>query len=163
MALRTILEPASVCTERQRMVFDTLSFLKPFDLVDAAKIRVGGAGDGSYVIVDDTSSRLPVMSFGVGPSVDFEIGMAERGHDVLLFDHTIDALPGVHSRFTWFKEGVAGVSAAEQRLFTLAEHMNKLPRECGGSVLKLDVEGEEWNVFEGVTPETLLRFHQIVF
>ena len=163
MALRTILEPASVGTERQRMVFDTLSFLKPFDLVDAAKIRVGAAGDGSYVIADDSRSRRPVMSFGVGPSVSFEMGMAERGHDVLLFDHTIDALPGVHPRFTWFKEGIAGVSAAEQRLFSLAEHINKLPPDCRASVLKLDVEGEEWNVFERATPEILLRFDQIVF
>jgi hypothetical protein len=33
------------------------------------------------------------------------MGIAERGHDVLLFDHTIDALPGNHPRFTGFARG----------------------------------------------------------
>jgi hypothetical protein len=55
------------------------------------------------------------------------MGIAQRGHDVLLFDRTSDALPGKHPRFTWFCEGVAAVSEPERSLLSLAAHMDKLP------------------------------------
>src|SRR4051812_17652033 len=113
MALRTITEPASVGIARQRMVFETLSLLIPYDLPDERKVRIGEAGDGSYVIVDRQRPSQPVMSFGVGPSINFEIGMAERGHDVLMFDHTVEAAPATHPRATWFCEGIAAVSAPD--------------------------------------------------
>jgi hypothetical protein len=31
-------------------------------------------------IVDRLHKSRPVMGFGVGPSINFEIGIAERGH-----------------------------------------------------------------------------------
>jgi hypothetical protein len=80
MAIRRVTEPAEVGVQRQRMVFEALSFLTPYDLPDERKVRIGAPGDGSYVIVDRLHKSPPVMSFGVGPSINFEIGMAERGH-----------------------------------------------------------------------------------
>src|SRR5205807_254164 len=100
MALRPVVEPIWVALARQQMVFDALSLLIPFDLPQERKVRVGGSGDGSYVLVDRLRPAQPVMSFGIGPSVDFEMEMAERGHNVLMFDHTIDSLPATHPRFT---------------------------------------------------------------
>lgn len=129
MALRPVYEPASVGIERQRMVFDALSLLVPFDLPVERKVRMGKPGDGSYVIVDRLRTSQPVMSFGIGPSVHFEMGMAERGHDVVMFDHTIDKLPATHPRFAWFREGVASASDPGRRLFTLAEH-HYCPVKC---------------------------------
>jgi len=161
MAVRRVYEPASVGTRRQRMVFDTLSLLVPFDLLVERKVRIGKPGDGSYVIVDCLRTSQPVMSFGVGPSVNFEMGMAERGHDVLMFDHTIDKLPATHPRFTWFCEGVASTSSPEKRLFTLAEHMNKLSSGCAPPILKLDTEGDEWKVLDQAPADLLMRFDQI--
>ena len=161
MAVRFVCEPASVGIERQRMVFDALSLLVPFDLLGERKVRIGKPGEGSYVIVDCLRPSQPVMSFGIGPSVSFEMGMAERGHDVLMFDHTIDKLPATHPRFTWFCEGVASASAPGKRLFTLAEHMNKLAPDCEPPILKLDIEGDEWKVLEQASADLLMRFDQI--
>jgi hypothetical protein len=162
MALRQVLEPASVGVQRQKMIIEVLSLLTPFDLVAVRKVRIGSPGDGSYVLVDRLRSSQPVMSFGVGPSVNFEMGMAERGHDVLMFDHTIDKIPAHHDRFAWFREGIAGVSAPERRLYTLAEHMNKLGEPHERPVLKLDIEGDEWDVLDRLPPSLLTRFDQIV-
>jgi hypothetical protein len=139
-----------------------LSLLTPFDLPGQCKVRVGEPGDGGYVLVDRLRPNQPVMSFGVGPSTSFEMGMAERGHDVLMFDHTIDGLPGRHPRFTWFREGVAAVSDPEHALFTLAAHLDKLPPGCVASVLKMDVEGAEWAVLGAEPRGSLTRFEQIV-
>jgi len=161
MAIRRVIEPASVGTRRQRMVFDALSFLIPYDLPGERKVRIGEPGDGSYVIVDRLHKSQPVMSFGVGPSINFEIGMAERGHEVFMFDHTIAKPPAAHPRAIWFCEGVASVSNPPLRLFTLAEHMNKLPTGCEPPILKMDIEGDEWSVLGSVSPDLLLRFDQI--
>jgi hypothetical protein len=68
---------------------------------------------------------------------------SDCGHDVLMFDHTVDKLPEVHERFTWFREGIASYSAPERKLFTLADHVGKLPLGCDDATLKIDVEGAE--------------------
>lgn len=163
MPFRTVTEPAEIGVQRQRMVFETLSLLTPYDLPYERKVRIGEPGDGSYVIVDRLHKSQPVMSFGVGPSINFEIGMAERGHDVLMFDHTIAAPPAAHPRAIWYSEGVASVSDASLKLFTLAEHMNKLPPDCEPPILKMDIEGDEWSVLGSASPDLLTRFDQIVF
>jgi hypothetical protein len=162
MVFRPVTEPLEAGIARQRGVFEALSLLTPYDLPAERKIRIGGAGDGGYVLVDRLRPGQPVMSFGVGPSVAFDRDMAERGHDVLLFDHTIEALPGEHARFTWYAEGVAGAGDPTQRLFTLAEHMGKLPHGSEAPILKLDVEGAEWEVLTETPVGLLRRFEQIV-
>jgi hypothetical protein len=163
MAVRTVIEPASVGINRQKMVFETLQLLIPFDLPRERKVRIGQSGDGSYVLVDRLNQNQPVMSFGVGPSVQFEAHLASLGHEVLLFDHTVEKLPEVHQRFRWFREGVEGRSVPQQNLFTLEEHLTKLPKDHNIAVLKMDVEGSEWNVFSETSAEVLRRFEQITF
>jgi hypothetical protein len=163
MAVRRVIEPAEVGVQRQRMVFETLSLLTPYDLPHERKVRIGEPGDGSYVIVDRLDPSQPVMSFGVGPSINFEIGMAERGHDVLMFDHTITELPAAHPRAVWFREGIASASNAPLKLFTLAEHIKKLPPGRAAPILKMDIEGDEWSVLGGASPDLLARFDQITF
>jgi hypothetical protein len=144
-----------------RIVFEALKLLMPHDVVGVGKKRFGGAWDGGYVLLDQIDPAQAVMSFGVGPSVAFDLDMAERGHDVLLFDHTIDALPEENPRFSWYREGIAGVSDPSEQLFTLAEHMQKLPEGARNPILKLDVEGAEWEALTAAGPDLLARFAQI--
>ena len=160
MTLRAVEEPVVVGLKRRRLVFDALSLLVPFDLPRERKVRIGEPGDGSYVMVDRLRASQPVMSFGVGPSVEFEMEMAERGHSVFMFDHTIDSLPATHPRFAWFREGITGGPRPEKGLFTLAEHMDKLPSDSQ-PILKLDVEGAEWAVLDEAPTGSLARFEQI--
>ena len=162
MAFRPVTEPLEAGIARQRAVCDALSLLTPHDLPAERKVRIGGAGDGGYVLVDRLRPAQPVMSFGVGPSVAFDRDLAERGHPVLLFDHTIEALPGEHADFTWYREGVAGAADRATRLFTLADHMAKLPHGPDAPILKLDVEGAEWDVLARTPIALLRRFEQIV-
>src|SRR6266478_3163437 len=115
MTLRAVEEPVVVGLKRRGLVFDALSLLVPFDLPRERKVRIGEPGDGSYVMVDRLRASQPVMSFGVGPSVEFEMEMAERGHSVFMFDHTIDSLPATHPRFAWFREGITGGPRPETR------------------------------------------------
>jgi Methyltransferase FkbM domain len=145
----------------QRIVFDALRLLIPRDVPGVGKIRLGGVGDGGYVLLDRLDPAQTVMSFGVGPTVTFDADMAERGHSVLLFDHTVDALPQEHPRFRWFRQGIAGVTDPAADLFTLAEHMDKLAPGAVDPILKIDVEGAEWEAFGEAPAHLLRRFAQI--
>jgi hypothetical protein len=162
MADRPMTEPLESGIARQRGVFEALSLLTPYDLPAERKIRIGGPGDGGYVMVDRLRPAQAVMSFGVGPSVAFDQDLASRGHAVLLFDHTIAALPAEHAGFTWYAEGVAGAADPARRLYTLADHMAKLPHGGEAPILKMDVEGAEWEVLTETSMGLLRRFEQIV-
>ncbi|MCB8883257.1 FkbM family methyltransferase [Acidisoma cellulosilytica] len=162
MTFRPVTEPLDVGIARQRGVFEALALLTPHDLPQEKKIRIGGAGDGGYVLVDRLRPGQPVMSFGIGPSVSFDLDLAQRGHPVLLFDHTIARLPEEHAGFIWFAEGVAGAADPAQKLHTLADHMAKLPPGADAPILKMDIEGAEWDVLTETSILLMRRFEQIV-
>jgi hypothetical protein len=161
MPQRMITEPLEEGIARQRRVFETLRLLTPYDLPRERKRRFGKPGDGSYVLVDRCRPSQPILSFGIGPSVNFELDLADRGHRVLLFDHTVDAMPSGHPGFTWYREGIADPASPDRPLFTLETHMAKLPSAGDAPILKLDVEGYEWQVLDGIAPDLLRRFEQI--
>ncbi len=141
-------------------VVEALRLLAPSDVAGVPKIRIGGPHDGGYVMLDCLRARAPVMSFGIGPSMTFDLDMAGRGHPVLMFDHTIERLPDSDDGCTWFREGIGHVPGGA--LPTLAEHMAKLPDGAKDPLLKLDVEGAEWDVLSHADPAVLARFSQIV-
>jgi hypothetical protein len=144
-----------------RIVYEALRLLVPYDVVGVAKRRIGGVGDGGYVLLDALNPEQVVMSFGIGPSVTFDFALAEEGHFILMFDHTIDELPGAHPHFTWFRNGVSAVSGADEALFSLQDHMTKLPGDAVDPLLKMDVEGAEWDTLAATPRACLARFAQI--
>ena len=144
-----------------RPIVTTLRHLTPSDVPGCPKIRIGGPGDGGYVLLDRLDPHQVVMSFGVGPTVTFDAELAARGHQILLFDHTVDALPQQHPNFRWFRQGICGRSDRAENLATLAEHMAHLPPDAVGPILKIDVEGAEWTAIGEADPADLRRFAQI--
>lgn len=144
-----------------RIVYEALRLLIPSDAVGVAKRRIGGIGDGGYVLLDALSPEQVVMSFGIGTSVTFDFELAEEGHLILMFDHTIDALPGEHPHFTWFRNGVSAVSEPDEALFSLQDHMARLPHDSMNPILKMDVEGAEWDTLATTPRACLVRFAQI--
>ena len=144
-----------------RIVYEALRLLLPSDVVGVGKRRIGGVGDGGYVLLDHLTPEQVVMSFGIGPSVTFDFELAEAGHHILMFDHTIAALPGEHPHFTWYREGVSDVSAPDEALFSLVDHMQKLPTDARDPILKMDVEGAEWDALPATPRACLARFAQI--
>ena len=142
-------------------ILDILRMLIPRDMVGRAKRRIGGGDDGGYVMADLISPAQPILSIGVGPDVSFDLELAAKGHSIVMFDHTVAALPGEHPHFTWHRLGVAATSQPKASLVTLAEMVEMLPHTGAEPILKMDVEGAEWAVLEAVAPETLRRFAQI--
>jgi hypothetical protein len=127
-----------------------LKEIKVYDCSDMTKIRLGNKSDGGYVVLKEICDQTGVLySFGVGDDVGFELDFVDLfpGAGVKLFDPTIDRLPINHPNFNFTKSGIS------------KEKLNQVNRN---SLLKIDVEWDEWEVLYSLEDEILSRFNQIL-
>lgn len=136
------------------------------DVEGGRLVRLGGRdGDGGYVMLDDFKGKSIAYSFGIADDVSWDREMAARGLDVYMYDHTIESIPEEDAHFHWRKTGVIGTyDEARPELQTLP----MLVEENGHGddrhmILKIDVEGCEWDVLANIPKGFLDRFSQIAF
>lgn len=138
--------------------------LAPMDCAGVAFTRVGRSRDGGYVMLDElTPPRVTTAySFGIADDVSWELDIAERGVEVYMFDHTIAKLPLDHRRFHYARLGITGHRQGPllHTLPDLLERNGHAGRD--DMILKLDVEGCEWDVLAQCPRATLESFTQIV-
>lgn len=90
--------------------------------------------------------------------------MVNRGYDIFMYDPTIDGLPVQHEKFHFFREGIAGKTDLENSMDTLENFVKHNGHEnLDNMILKMDVEGAEWDFLETVPIELLAKFDQMVF
>ena len=128
-------------------------------------IRLGNQQtDGGYVMLNDFQPYGIAYSFGISDNITWDIDMADYNYNVYMYDHTIQKLPYYKTNFRFFREGIAGYDYENQPLKTLDYYLtyNK-HKKCKNMILKMDVEGAEWDFLETVSSNTLKQFDQIVF
>src|SRR5262249_37519952 len=64
-------------------------------------IRIGGAGDGGYLLPDDLGGIQYCFSPGVGATADFENDLANSGIKCFLADPSVNSPPVVRPEFTF--------------------------------------------------------------
>ena len=148
--------------QRVRRVFDALSLLRPYDLANGLKLRVGRSGGGGYVLAKQPLPRA-IYSFGVGDEISFEVQLAHGGCHGYLFDDSIPGLPHGHPGLQFFREGVSDGSASDLPLARIEDYLRR-NGDLGKAdlLLKLDLEGREYGVLAATTNATLNSFEQIV-
>lgn len=147
-----------------RQILDTLALLTPYDLLAQRKIRVGNpTADGGYILLDRLRPEQLVLSFGVGGDISFELDMAQRGHRVLMFDHTVAPRDLSNPLCSYFPEGLTGTTEPGGVMYSLEDHVARRAADAQDMILKMDVEGWEWMALDTASPETLARFEQITF
>jgi hypothetical protein len=149
--------------EMGRGALRILSLLRPMDVVGGRLVRKGRPFDGGYAMVDRGLEKVVAYSLGVNDDVSWDLDMAQLGCQVYQYDHTIEALPVKHPSFHWSKIGIDATPSADGTLRPLAD----LIRENGHAkrrdlILKMDIEGFEWQVFAAMSGETIDQFSQIV-
>jgi len=141
---------------------EIISLLSLMDIEGAKYVRIGGDYDGGYVMVDNFERVEAAYSFGIGGDVSWEEGIALRGHDVFMYDHTIERLPKDHPKFHYFKVGVTGYGKGAN-LKTLSELIAENNHTASKNlIMKIDIEGCEWDVFKETSSVAISQFSQII-
>ena len=130
----------------------TLQAVKVSSIPGITPLRVGNPkGDGGYVIAEEAyTPHADLFSFGIGYETTFEYAMSSRFRSVMMFDIKPCELKQKTTNMFFcplpFSEGAL-------RSFRIPMH----------SMLKVDVEGAEWDVLEMCLEKgTLDNFSQIV-
>lgn len=150
-------------TEADARCAEAAQLLRPYATA-AALTRVGDAGDGGYVMVEEIAAEAAI-SIGIGSNVSWDLDVAGHGLPVAMFDPTIPAAPASVPGGRFHRVGLGTAQQATTsglaleplaRLLELAEAPT-----TGDLILKIDIEGAEWDALADVGDFS--RYPQIVF
>ena len=147
--------------EVQQRALTLARMLRPYEVPGLRKVRVGGAQDGAYVMLDDWQGVETAFSLGVGPNVDWDFAVAERGLPVHQFDGTVDGPPRHHDGFHFHRRMITPTPSEDgETLVGVLDHA--VTHRPQSSILKIDIENAEWGVFAHATPDVFDKFSQIL-
>ncbi len=134
--------------------------LRPVDC-GVELIRVGGAGDGGYLIPDDLSGVEYCFSPGVGTVSRFESELADLGIKSYLADYSVETPSVMRPEITFDRKFLG--SSDHNEYFTLETWKNTYLRGYEGDMLlQMDIEGAEYEVIFNVPDRLLDQFRIVV-
>lgn len=136
-----------------------LRLIAPGKRVGVNLIRIGSVSDGGYVVHNDFSRNDILVSLGIGDNSDFEHELSSMVEKIKAYDHTVKQMPRNSENIDFYKLGVKG--QAEEGFVTLRTIIEQIP-SAYDLILKIDIEGWEWGVLDGLTNEELSKFRQII-
>jgi hypothetical protein len=141
-------------------VLEVINKLRPQDC-GKKLTRIGGSGDGGYLIPDDLEGIDYCFSPGVNTVADFENHMADMGIRSFLADYSVDSPPIMRPEFV-FDKRFLGITNNE-RFMTLEYWKDKYLRDHSGDLLlQMDIEGFEWQVIAKAPDALLSQFRILV-
>jgi hypothetical protein len=123
-------------------------------------IRLGGDGDGGYVLPDDLDGLAACFSPGVSSVADFDLSLAEKGVPSFMADASVSGVPVHHPLFD-FEATFVGTEDADGWT-RLDSWMGRKAPDTGDMLLQMDIEGSEWSVLRSTDRATLRRFRMII-
>lgn len=147
--------------ETQKLILELLRLITPMQVRGFKKTRVGSPYDGGYVQIDDFDRISLALSFGVCDDDNWDLAMAARGINVWQYDHTIDNAPSTHPLLTFHKKMISNQSSSDAATLSELVLAHRKSDEAD-IILKIDIEGDEWKVFDDVPEEHLGRIAQIL-
>lgn len=134
--------------------------LKPYKVISYTKIRMGRKGDGGYVMLNDFINSSTAISCGIGGDVSWDLDIANLGIKVYQYDHTVSCTPNQHANFHFFKKMIANNDS--EHSISINSILNNYASKNDRTILKMDIEGSEWDILDQLSTESLNRFSQIV-
>ena len=132
------------------------------------KINLGKVGDGTYILPSNfINNNTTLISLGIADDTSFEEDFLHNFPNsiVYAFDPSINFLPKENNRIIFESKGVAGIFSSKKEYITLESILNKLPNKTTDIILKMDIEGWEWGIFEKTNlnkyniPVIVIEFH----
>ena len=137
--------------------------LKPKEVLGKNKVRIGAEGDGGYVLLNDFENIKFAYSFGISSEISFDKALADKNIDIFMYDHTIEKLPFFNMKFHWKKIGLVEKKEKLVNMKTLDELIKENAHENEKNmILKIDIEGSEWNILYELNYEILIKFKYII-
>lgn len=158
-----LLESLAGSSVAQARIIRLARLLCPHNAIEQSKIRLGSNHDGGYICLNDFDAIAAAFSFGVAQNDDWDLALAERGIDVQQFDHTIDAPPHTHQNLYFHKRKIVPTSERGLGVETISDLLEKCAkRERNSVILKIDIEGDEWKVFNELASQDMDTFSQVI-
>ena len=145
----------------------TLAELRPVALVNCRMERLGEINDGGYLVCGNLLGSVKAgYSYGIsgydGWGCEVSTRLSVPTHQYDCFNTEVPQCP--RGRTIFHAECVAGTTRIEDgRSFdTIASQVSKNGDGANHVVLKIDVEGAEWESFAALPDEVLQRIDQLV-
>lgn len=142
------------------VIREVTKLLRP---MDAGKqlIRIGGDGDGGYLVPDDLEGIVACFSPGVSRIATFEAELERRGIVPYLADFSVLGPPAGCEHMA-FERKFLGIDDTDV-FTTLGAWVARHPQAAAGDLLlQMDIEGAEYDVLANVDPALLARFRIVV-
>lgn len=164
ITLINVLDPAVFETENYFEFIKKMRSILIVRGVEGSKklIRVGRNYDGGYIMLNDFSKDMHAYSFGIADDVSWEKQIASFGIKVFMYDHTISRLPYDITGGKFFRIGISGTDNADGKTLSMLTILEKTGDiKSDNLILKMDVEGAEWDFILNTPSDILENFLQI--
>ena len=120
-------------------------------------IRIGGKGDGAYLLPDDLSGISACFSPGVDVSSTFEEELAER-YDIKSYmaDFSVDKPPIENKHFHFEKKFLGNKN--DEKFIRLEDWVNDNINDNSDLILQMDIEGAEYEVIIDTPSDIFKKF-----
>lgn len=146
-------------TPRQK-ILEFIQNLRPVDSGHGL-IRLGGAGDGGYLIPDDLDGISACFSPGVSETSAFERDCAQHGMHLFLADFSVEQVGPELEGFPYqFIRRFVGPDPAPE-FISFPEWLRASSAPEGDWMLQMDIEGGEYPVLLETPLEDLAKFRII--
>jgi hypothetical protein len=124
-------------------------------------VRIGGSGDGGYLVPDDLDGVRCCVSPGVAETARFETDLEGRGIPSILADASVSG-PPCNAAHMAFERKFVGLKDAGELTTIDAWVSRHAAASQGDLILQMDIEGSEWSVLGNVSAQLLQRFRIIL-
>lgn len=141
---------------------DLLKFWETFELAmlpDENYHHFGDRKDGGYVLAAPINSDTEVISIGLGDNLSFDFAISPFVDHIHMWDHTIETPHEIPVNATYYAKGLAEKSL--ENLMSL-EDILRVVRPENRIILKIDIEGAEWEVLNKLNRNVLNKVDQII-
>jgi hypothetical protein len=136
-----------------------LGAIRPVE-TEHALIRIGGDGDGGYLVPDDLAGVSACFSPGVSTIAHFEEDLARRGIKCYLADASVEAAPVSGDMFDFERKFLG--TTDEGDFITLDDWVRRKAPGASDLILQMDIEGAEYRVILSTKRDVLRRFRIMV-
>ena len=120
-------------------------------------IRIGGKGDGGYLLPDDLSGISTCFSPGVDITSTFEEELAEKyGINSFMVDFSVDK-PSIENKLFHFDKKFLG-NKNDEKFIRLEDWVKNSVNHSSDLLLQMDIEGAEYEVIIDTPREVFKKF-----